>query len=144
MQFANAAGVQTHVHAGNVLGNTEFSLRDLTSPAAGCQPHVSVREREAQIRKRALVGRGWNKQIGILPVTDDIARTGIGAAMSRALRLRHWFPALGAGNSCSRQNAASGGRGQQCSSRDVIHNMHSFEVSALRKFLQAYVEKRSS
>jgi hypothetical protein len=39
MQFANAAGIQTHVHAGNVLGNTEFPHGDLTGPAAGLLPH---------------------------------------------------------------------------------------------------------
>src|SRR3984957_6619493 len=61
MQFANAAGVQAHIHAGNVFGNTEFSHSNLTGPAAGCQPCMSVREREAQIRKRALIGGGWNE-----------------------------------------------------------------------------------
>ena len=38
MQFANAAGVKAHVHARDVLGNTEFSHGDLTGPATGFQP----------------------------------------------------------------------------------------------------------
>ena len=69
MQFANATGVQAHIHAGNVLGNTEFSHGDLTGPTAGCQPRMSVREREAQIRKRALIG-------GVEPVDRDLAVSG--------------------------------------------------------------------
>jgi hypothetical protein len=102
MQFANAAGVQAHLYAGNVLGNTEFSRGDLTSPAAGCQPHMGVREGEAQIRKRAAVGGGWNQQIGVLPFSLEVTRAGIGAAISRALRLRHRLIGLRAGNSCRR------------------------------------------
>ena len=48
MQFANAAGIQAHVHAGDVLGNAEFSQRDLTGPAAGvsrmgCVPRTLTR-----------------------------------------------------------------------------------------------------
>ena len=85
MQLANAAGVQAHVHAGNVLGNTEFSHGDLTGPATGCLPHMGVREREAQIGQRAVIGGRWNQQIGILPVAGEIARTGIGTAVSGAL-----------------------------------------------------------
>src|SRR3981189_1666145 len=84
MQFAKAAGVQAHIHAGNVLGNAEFSHGDLTRPATGSLPHMSVREREAQIRKHALIG-GWrNEQVRILPVSGEVARTRIGAAGARA------------------------------------------------------------
>src|ERR1700692_2856785 len=82
MQFANAAGIQAHVHAGDVLGNAEFSHRDLTGPAAGFQPHMSVRKGEAQMGKRAEIGGGRNEQIGILPVTADVAWTGIDTAVS--------------------------------------------------------------
>jgi hypothetical protein len=112
MQFANAAGVQAHIHAGNVLGNTEFSHGDLTGPASGCQPRMSVREREAQIRNRALIGGGWNQQIGILPVSGEIARTRIGAAVSGPLRLRYRFTGLCAGSCRRRKNAASSRRRQ--------------------------------
>jgi hypothetical protein len=42
MQFANAAGVQAHVHPGDVLGNAEFALRDLPGPAAGFLPHMGI------------------------------------------------------------------------------------------------------
>src|SRR3979490_3567605 len=94
MQFANAAGVQAHIHAGNVLGNTEFSHGDLTGPAAGCQPHMSVRERKTQVRKRTAIGGGWNEQIGILPISLEITRTMIGTAVSRPLGLWHRFTGL--------------------------------------------------
>src|ERR1700730_2237510 len=49
MQFANAAGIQTHVHAGNVLGNTEFPHGDLA-----VQPPVSCRTWESEKEKRRL------------------------------------------------------------------------------------------
>src|SRR6202051_1282651 len=61
MQFANAAGIQTHVHASNVLGNTEFPHGDLTGPAAGLLPHMGVGEREAQVGQRAVIGGGGHE-----------------------------------------------------------------------------------
>jgi hypothetical protein len=129
MQFANTAGIQAHVHAGDVLGNAEFSRRDLTGPAAGFQPHVRVRKGEAQIRKRAGIGRGRSEQIGILPVSGKVARTGIGAALSGADGLRHRFIGLRAG--CRRRKKAAGSRRrQQCTSRDIIHNSHSLSIGA--------------
>ena len=106
MQFANAAGIQTHVHAGNVLGNTEFPHGDLTGPATGLLPHMGVGERETQIRQRAVIGGGWNEQIGILPVAGEVTRPGIGAAVSRPLRLRDRFIGLRAG--CRRRKKAAG------------------------------------
>ena len=97
MQFAHAAGVQAHVHAGDVLGNPEFAHGDLAGPAAGLLPHMGVGEREAQIGQRAVIGRRRHQQIRILPVAGEVARTGIGAAMSGALRLRYGFAGLRAG-----------------------------------------------
>jgi hypothetical protein len=112
MQFANAAGVQPHVHPGDVLGNTELSLGDLAGPAAGCQPHMSVREREAQIGQRALIGGRRHQQIRILPVTAKVAWTGIGTALSGPLRLRHRFVGLRAGGGHRRKKPASRRRRQ--------------------------------
>ena len=43
---------------------------------------MRVRERKAQIRKRAAIGGGWNEQIGILPISREVTRTMIGAADS--------------------------------------------------------------
>src|SRR3979490_2888774 len=58
--FSNAASIQAHVHASDALGNTEFSHGDRPGPAAGCQPHMRVRERKAQVGKRTAIGRGWD------------------------------------------------------------------------------------
>src|ERR1700694_1829959 len=126
MQFTYASGVQAHVYAGEVLGNTEFSLRDLTGPATGFLPHMCVREGEAQIGQCAVVGRGWNEQIGVLPVTGDVTRTGIGAAVSGALRLRHRVTCFRA-SSFRRRKDTGGRRRQQCTSCDIVHNTHSFK-----------------
>ena len=40
MQFANAARIQAHVHAGDTLGNAQFPNGDLAGPATGFQPHM--------------------------------------------------------------------------------------------------------
>ena len=40
MQLANAAGIQAHVHAGDILGDAEFPHGDLAGPAAGFLPHM--------------------------------------------------------------------------------------------------------
>jgi hypothetical protein len=73
---------------------------------------MSVREREAQIRKCALIG-GWrNKQIGILPISGEVTRTGIGTAASGTLRLRHWLAGLSASSCRRRENTASSRRRQ--------------------------------
>ena len=57
MQLAHAAGIEPHVHAGDVLGNAELAHRHLPGPAARLQAHVRVVERKAQVRQRAVVGR---------------------------------------------------------------------------------------
>src|SRR5467141_5330184 len=57
MKLANGAGLEAHVHACDVLGNPELPHRDLTGPAAGLLPHMSVGEREAQIGDRTVIGR---------------------------------------------------------------------------------------
>jgi len=112
MHFSNAASIQAHVHASDALGNTEFSHGDLTGPAAGRQPHMRVRERKAQVRKRTAIGGGWNEQIGILPISGEVTRTMIGTAVSRPLGLRHRFTGLCASSCRRRKNAASSRRRQ--------------------------------
>jgi hypothetical protein len=83
MQLPNAAGVEAHIHAGDFLGDAELSYRDLTGPAATLLPHMGVRKGEAQIGKRTVIGGRRIEQIGILPVANHVARTGIGAAAGR-------------------------------------------------------------
>jgi hypothetical protein len=59
-----------------------------------------------------VIGERRNQQIGILPVFGEVARTGIGAATSGTLRLRHRLTGFRAGRSCRRENAA-GSSGSQ-------------------------------
>ena len=44
MQFAHAAAIEPHVHAGDIRGNAELALGHLAGPAARRQPHVGVGE----------------------------------------------------------------------------------------------------
>ena len=109
MQLAHATRVQAHVHAGNVLGDAEFARRHLPGPTARLQSDVGIIEREAQVRQRAVVGGGWDKQIGILGIAHEIARPGIGASAARALRLRHRPARLctGGGGRCEKTSGSS-------------------------------------
>jgi hypothetical protein len=52
--------------------------------------------------------------------------------MSRALRLRHRLIGLRAGSSRRRYNTAGGGRRQQGTSRDIIHDAYPFMISDRR------------
>jgi len=88
MQLAHAAGVEAHVDAGDLLGDAELALGDLAGPAAALEPHVRRREREFQVRHRAVVGGRRDEDVGVLHFDRDVARTGIGAAPARAHRLR--------------------------------------------------------
>jgi hypothetical protein len=110
MQFAHAAGVEPHVHAGDILGDAELARRHLTRPPARLQSHMRVGKRETQVWQRAVVGGGRYEDVGVLPVAGDVARAGIGAAMSGALRLRHRVAGLRARNRCRREKAACRGR----------------------------------
>jgi hypothetical protein len=94
MQFANPAGIQAHVHAGDVLGNRKFPHRNLAGPAAGLQPHMGVGERKPQIGQGTVIGGGWNEQIGVLAVAPEVARTRVGAAVSGPPGLRYRVTAL--------------------------------------------------
>jgi hypothetical protein len=89
MQLARAAGVQAHVHAGDVLGDAELADRDLAGPAALLLAHMRVGEGIAQVLERAAVGPRRVQEARILPVAQQIARAGIGAAAAGRHRLRH-------------------------------------------------------
>jgi hypothetical protein len=52
--------------------------------------------------------------------------------MSRALRLRHRLIGLRVGSSRHRYNTACGGRRQQSTSRDIIHDAYPFMISDCR------------
>jgi hypothetical protein len=108
MQFANATGIQTHVHSGDVLGNPKFAHGDLTRPAAGLQPHMRVGKGKAQIGQRAVVGRWRNQYVRVLSVPYGIAWTWVGAAMAGTLRLGSWLAALRAGGPRDGECAAGG------------------------------------
>src|SRR5258708_16097702 len=125
MQFANAAGIQAHVHTSDVLGNTECSHSDLAGPATGFRPHMSVREREAQIRQRAVIGGGRHQDIRILPVPREVTRTWISATMPWAARLRDRLGGLCTGSSGNGESASSSGCRQYCTSRNFIHDFGS-------------------
>jgi hypothetical protein len=88
MQFPHTAGVEPHVDAGDLLGDAEFALGDLTGPAAALEPHVRGRERELEVRHRAVVGRRRHEDVGVLQLDRDVARSRIGAAPPRPHRLR--------------------------------------------------------
>jgi hypothetical protein len=130
MHLTHTAGIEPHVHTGDILGNAELARGHLTGPAARLQPHVRVGEREAQIRQRAVIGRGRDEQVGVLPVPHDVARAVIGAAVAGALGLRDGFAAL-RGCRCGRREEAPGrSRCQHVTTRDGIHAALSLMLSA--------------
>ena len=88
MQLAHAAGVEPHVDAGDLLGDAELALGDLAGPAAALEPHMRRRERELEIRHRAVVGGRRDVDVGVLRFDRKVARPRIGAAPPRPHRLR--------------------------------------------------------
>jgi hypothetical protein len=88
VQLAHAAGVQAHVDAGNVLGDSELALRHLAGPAAAFQSHVGLGKRKLQVRHRAVIGGRRHIDVRVLQLERNVARPGIGAAASRTHRLR--------------------------------------------------------
>ncbi len=111
MQLAHAAGVQTHVHASDVLGNAKLAHRDLPGPAARLEPDVGVLERKTQVREGTVVGRRRREQVRVLTRPDGILRTGVAAAGPGTAGLRHRFAALrGGGRRCRHTPAAAAAR----------------------------------
>jgi len=88
VQLAHAAGVQAHVDAGNVLGDSELALRNLAGPAAAFQAHVGLRKRKLQVRYRAVIGRRRHIDVRVLQLERNVARPGVGTAASWTHRLR--------------------------------------------------------
>ena len=117
MQFAHAAGVQPHVHPGDVSGYSELALGHLTGPSAGFEPDMRVREREAQVRQRAVIGRRRHEQVGVLAIPLEVARAGIGAPLTRSNWLRQAILGI---RGCSCRCNTAGRDGQHFSTRDCI------------------------
>src|SRR5258708_19088881 len=128
MKLAKGAGIEAHVDAGDVLGNPELPHRDLAGPAAGLLPHMRVREREAQIRQRPVIGRGWVEHVGVLQIPEEVARTGIGPATAGTLRLWHGLTGLRPGHRRHGQYAGGGSRRQNVTPRDSTHDTHSLTI----------------
>ena len=49
VQFAHAAGIEAHVHPGDIFGDAELACRHLPRPATALLPHMSIGERETQV-----------------------------------------------------------------------------------------------
>jgi hypothetical protein len=123
MQLAHPAGIEPHVHAGDVLGDAELAFSDLAGPATRLQPHMRIGEREPQVGQRAVVRRRRHQQIGVLPVAREVAGTAISAALARPHGLRDGFTGLRACCGRGRNQASSRSRGQHVAARDGIHDM---------------------
>ena len=83
MQFAHAARVQSHLHAGDRFRNAKFPRRHLTGPAAARLPHMRIGEREAEIWRCAGIRGGRIEHVRILTLADYVAGDGIGTANAR-------------------------------------------------------------
>jgi hypothetical protein len=129
MQLTHAAGIQAHVDAGDILGNAELARRHLPGPAAPFQPHMRVREGEAQVRQTAVVGRRRKEQVGVLPISHEVARARIGAAATGAHRLRDGLTGLRACNGRCREEAPGCCCRQHIPTRDGTHDFLRPDVS---------------
>jgi hypothetical protein len=83
VQFAYPSRVQPHIHAGDVLRNTELPGGPLAGPAAARLPHMSVREGKPQIGQRPGIGCGRVNHVRILTFAGRAAREGVGAPDAR-------------------------------------------------------------
>src|SRR6516162_2391753 len=88
MQLADTACIEPHIYAGDVLGDSKLPHRNLASPSARFETHMGVREGEAQIGKRAVIGRRGSQYVRVFTVPQKIAGTVIGAAPAWNMRLR--------------------------------------------------------
>ena len=80
MQLAHAAGVQPHVHAGDVLGDAKLARGDLAGPAAARLPHMRIGKGEAQIGHRPGIRRRRIDHIGVLPLANHVTGMRVRAA----------------------------------------------------------------
>ena len=64
VQLPDAAGIQAHVHAGDALRHAQLAFGNLARPAAALLPDMRVGKGEAQVGKRAVIGRGRTSRSG--------------------------------------------------------------------------------
>ena len=57
--------IQPHVHAGDVLGDSQLTCSDLAGPTPAFEPHVRIGEREAQVRQRAVIGGRGDQEVRV-------------------------------------------------------------------------------
>src|SRR5260370_31619949 len=111
MQFAHAACVQSHLHAGHRFRNTKFPLRHLAGPAAAGLPHMRVSKRETEVWYCAGIRGGRIEHVRVLTLADWVTGDGIVTANSGRPAWLH-YPIAGLGNRgrCARQHSAGNGR----------------------------------
>jgi len=88
VELAHAAGVQAHVDAGDGRRHRELAHRDLPRPSARFEALMGVREREAQVGKRSVIGGRRDEDVGVLTIPFEVTRARVRAAMARSARLR--------------------------------------------------------
>src|SRR6266446_7780731 len=110
MQLAHAAGVESHLNAGNRFRDTKLPLCHLTGPAAVGLSHMRVRERETEVRRGAGIGGRRIEHVRVLTLADCVVRGGIVTAYSRRPAwLKHLIAGLGHRDGCAREHAAGNG-----------------------------------
>src|SRR5713226_3972218 len=82
MQLAHAAGIESHLNAGNRFRDTKLPHRHLTGPAAVRLSHMRVSKREAEVRRRAGIRGGRIEHVRVLTLAGCVVWGGIGTAYS--------------------------------------------------------------
>src|ERR1700677_3823730 len=85
MQLANASCVQTHVHPGDLFGDLEVRLGDLTGPAAVLDTPRRVVERSPELREVPYVCCGRGERLRKLPGKCRVLRSRVDGAARVAL-----------------------------------------------------------
>src|SRR6266403_3287476 len=75
VQLSYASCRQSHVHAGNRLGNCKLPDRDLARPSTLLHPFVGESERVLERLHTACVGGRWQERVRILGIQRGIAWT---------------------------------------------------------------------
>src|SRR5882724_2835900 len=128
MQLAHAAGVESHLNAGNRFRNTKLPLCHLTGPAAVGLAHMRVGKRETQVRRRAGIGGRRIEHVRVLTLADCVVWGGIGTADSRRPAwLKHLVAGLGHRDGCAREHASGNGcRRQHIPAGEFTHGLPPF------------------
>src|SRR5258706_2016749 len=119
MQLAHAAGVESHLNAGNRFRNTKLPLCHLTGPAAVGLAHMRVGKRETEVRRGAGIRGGRGEDVPAFSLADFGVWGGGGSSyFRRPAWVKDLLAGLGlpercarepaAGNRCRRQHIPSG------------------------------------